>query len=206
MRRGALGFIRGRDELDVIRVRLLLALLAALLGSLVVSSVVHADACTYDVSQLARVEFHVPGSNGSHRVGGASATQPESSSGAAERTIPLVATFVATNTAAPPRFVSSKSGIIDTESPALTRQIDDVADSIGTTGSPPPGVRQGGLPGKPGIYGNKSGALPPQPESYYIESDVWPGPGPRGTERVVVGSNGEVWYTPDHYGTFREIR
>jgi hypothetical protein len=97
MRRGALGFIRGRDELDVIRVRLLLALLAALLGSLVVSSVVHADACTYDVSQLARVEFHVPGSNGSHRVGGASATQPESSSGAAERTIPLVATFVATN-------------------------------------------------------------------------------------------------------------
>jgi hypothetical protein len=98
MRRGALGFIRGRDELDVIRVRLLLALLAALLGSLVVSSVVHADACTYDVSQLARVEFHVPGSNGSHRVGGASATQPESSSGAAERTIPLVATFVATNT------------------------------------------------------------------------------------------------------------
>jgi ribonuclease T1 len=41
-----------------------------------------------------------------------------------------------------------------------------------------------------------------QPEGYYTESDVWPGPGPRGTERIVTGEGGEVWYTPDHYGTF----
>ncbi len=100
------------------------------------------------------------------------------------------------------RFVASRQGIIDTQSPALRQQIRDVVDSLDQTGSPPPGVRQGGLPGKPGVYGNRSGALPVQPEGYYTESDVWPGPGSRGTERIVVGGPGEVWYTPNHYGTF----
>jgi guanyl-specific ribonuclease Sa len=57
-----------------------------------------------------------------------------------------------------------------------------------------------------GVYGNKSGALPTKPEGYYTESDVWPGTGPRDTERLVIGRNGEVWYTPDHYGTFRRVR
>jgi guanyl-specific ribonuclease Sa len=102
-----------------------------------------------------------------------------------------------------PRFVSSRQGIIDTQSPELSQQIGDVVDSMRTTGEPPPGVRQGGLPGKPGVYGNKGMDLPPQPEGYYSESDVWPGPGPRGTERIVMGDGGEVWYSPDHYGTFR---
>jgi guanyl-specific ribonuclease Sa len=38
----------------------------------------------------------------------------------------------------------------------------------------------------------------------YTESDVWPGTGPGGTQRIVVGNNGgDVWYSPDHYGTFR---
>jgi RHS repeat-associated protein len=103
----------------------------------------------------------------------------------------------------PPRFVASKQGIIDTQSPALQQQISNVVNALSETGSPPPGVRQGGLPGKPGVYGNRSGELPAQPEGYYTESDVWPGPGPRGTERIVVGDGGEVWYTPDHYGNFR---
>ncbi len=105
-----------------------------------------------------------------------------------------------------PRFVAAKEGIIDTAAPALRQQIDDVANSMATTGAAPPGVRQGGLPGKPGVYGNRNGALPQQPEGYYHETDVWPGPGPRGTERLVTGANGEVWYTPDHYGTFRQVQ
>lgn len=98
--------------------------------------------------------------------------------------------------------VASKQGIIATQSPALRQEISDVVDSLDQTDGPPPGVRQGGLPGKPGVYGNRSGVLPVRPEGYYKESDVWPGPGPRGTERIVVGDRGEVWYTPDHYGTF----
>jgi RHS repeat-associated protein len=102
-----------------------------------------------------------------------------------------------------PRFVASKQGIIDTEAPALRSQIAHVVDSMRTTGGPPPGVRQGGLPGKPGVYGNGGGQLPARPEGYYNETDVWPGTGPRGTERIIVGDGGEAWYTPDHYGTFR---
>ena len=27
-----------------------------------------------------------------------------------------------------------------------------------------------------------------------------------GTERVVIGANGEVYYTPNHYGTFYRLR
>jgi guanyl-specific ribonuclease Sa len=104
--------------------------------------------------------------------------------------------------AAFPRFVASKQGIIDTQSPALRQQVGDVVGSMRTTGAPPSGVYQGGLPGKPGVYGNKSGALPPQPLGYYHETDVWPLSGPRGTERIVTGDGGEAWYTPDHYGTF----
>jgi ribonuclease len=45
-----------------------------------------------------------------------------------------------------------------------------------------------------------------RPSSSYTESDVWPGTGPRGIERIVRGRRGELWYTPDHYGTFRRIR
>lgn len=105
-----------------------------------------------------------------------------------------------------PRFISAGGEIIDTASPALKKQIDDVADAIVATGRPPVGVRHGGLPGKPGVYGNKGGQLPSRREGYYTESDVWAGTGPRGTERIIVGRKGEVWYTPDHYGTFRRIR
>lgn len=104
-----------------------------------------------------------------------------------------------------PRFVSAPEGIIDTAAPGLRTQIDDVVASMRTTGSPPPGVRQGGLPGKPGVYGNHGGQLPQQPTGYYRETDVWPGTGPRGTERLVVGNGGEAWYTPDHHGTFRPL-
>jgi guanyl-specific ribonuclease Sa len=100
--------------------------------------------------------------------------------------------------------VTSKQGVTDTQAPALQQQISAVVESLNQTGSPPPGVRQGGLPGKHGVYGNRSGALPVQPEGYYTESDVWPGPGRRGAERIVVGGPGEVWYSPDHYGTFLE--
>jgi guanyl-specific ribonuclease Sa len=87
---------------------------------------------------------------------------------------------------------------------ARRRQITAVVDSMYQTGKLPPGVRQGGLPGKPGVYGNKSGKLPLEAEGYYRESDVWPGPGRRGAERIVTGGRGEVWYSPDHYETFRE--
>jgi RHS repeat-associated protein len=105
-----------------------------------------------------------------------------------------------------PRFVVAPDGkTIDTASPDLKRQVEEVVESIRSTGAPPKGVRQGGLPGKLGVFENRGNPLPVQPVGYYTESDVWPGTGPRGSERVVVGRNGEAWYTPDHYGTFRPL-
>ncbi len=95
-------------------------------------------------------------------------------------------------------------GQVDAPAPELRQQIDAVVESLNQTGSPPQGVRRGGLPKQPGVYGNRSGALPVQPAGYYKESDVWPGPGPRGAERIVVGGPSEAWYSPDHYGTFLE--
>ncbi|GDY30059.1 type IV secretion protein Rhs [Gandjariella thermophila] len=107
-----------------------------------------------------------------------------------------------------PRFVSGRDGIIDTADPNLKQQIDNVANHMINNGyTPPPGVRQGGLRGyPPGTWGNRAGDLPTQPLGYYHETDVWPGPGPRGSQRLIVGNGGEVWYTPDHYGTFRRVR
>ncbi|WP_261558046.1 ribonuclease domain-containing protein [Frankia tisae] len=105
-----------------------------------------------------------------------------------------------------PRFVFTPTGIIDTASPELRKQIDDVADSMINNGILPTGVRQGGTRGLPGVYQNRSNALPAQPLGYYREVDVWPGPGPRGTQRLIIGGNNEVWYSPDHYATFRRVR
>jgi len=57
------------------------------------------------------------------------------------------------------------------------------------------------------VYRNISGALPGRPYGYYKEYVVptpgFKGPGP---QRLVIGGEGEIYYTPDHYETFREIK
>jgi RHS repeat-associated protein len=92
--------------------------------------------------------------------------------------------------------------------PKLRSQVEVVVKSLDETGKPPPGVWQGGRRGYPqGTFLNDRGKLPQQPPGYYKESDVWPGsPGSRGSERLVVGDGGEVYYSPDHYETFIQIR
>jgi ribonuclease T1 len=57
-------------------------------------------------------------------------------------------------------------------------------------------------------FGNREGLLPAKPEGYYKEYTVSPAEGAkgRGAERLVVGGNGEVYYTPDHYGSFTRIQ
>ena len=56
-------------------------------------------------------------------------------------------------------------------------------------------------------FQNRERRLPAKPQGYYKEY-VHPtqgisGPGP---QRVIVGKDGDVWYTPDHYRTFDRIR
>ena len=55
-------------------------------------------------------------------------------------------------------------------------------------------------------FQNREGRLPRKPAGYYKEY-VHPTPGINGPgpQRLIFGENGEIWYTPDHYKSFREI-
>ena len=55
-------------------------------------------------------------------------------------------------------------------------------------------------------FQNREGLLPPHPEGYYREYTViTPGEDDRGARRLVVGEANEVYYTDDHYESFREL-
>jgi hypothetical protein len=58
------------------------------------------------------------------------------------------------------------------------------------------------------IFQNREGLLPSQGSGYYREFAVEPATGVagRGAERIVLGQAGEVYYTPDHYGSFVRIK
>ena len=55
-------------------------------------------------------------------------------------------------------------------------------------------------------FGNRERRLPNKPRGYYTEY-VHPtrGVGGPGPQRIVLGKGGEVWYTPDHYESFRAV-
>jgi len=57
------------------------------------------------------------------------------------------------------------------------------------------------------VFENRERRLPIKSSGYYREF-IHPTPdddGPGG-QRVVIGREGEVFYTPDHYKTFRRVR
>ena len=55
-------------------------------------------------------------------------------------------------------------------------------------------------------FGNRERLLPPRPRGYYREYTVrTPGERGRGARRIVAGSDGDRWYTDDHYRSFRRI-
>ena len=56
-------------------------------------------------------------------------------------------------------------------------------------------------------FRNAQGLLPTQPSGYYTEY-VLPTPGVSGpgAQRIVTGTGGEAWYTPDHYATFIKVK
>jgi filamentous hemagglutinin len=58
-----------------------------------------------------------------------------------------------------------------------------------------------------GVFGNRERLLPAQPGGYYREYVVrTPGISHAGPQRLVVGRNGEIFYTSDHYASFERIR
>ncbi|MEV4412142.1 ribonuclease domain-containing protein [Catellatospora sp. NPDC049609] len=56
------------------------------------------------------------------------------------------------------------------------------------------------------VFGNLEGILPKQPRGYYKEYTVpTPGSADRGARRLVAGQGGDVYYTADHYESFRQV-
>lgn len=55
-------------------------------------------------------------------------------------------------------------------------------------------------------FQNREGILPDREAGYYAEYTViTPGSDDRGARRIVGGADGELYYTDDHYNSFREI-
>jgi ribonuclease T1 len=56
------------------------------------------------------------------------------------------------------------------------------------------------------VFQNREGRLPKQQRGYYREYVVrTPGIGHAGPQRLVIGAGGEIYYTPDHYRSFKRI-
>lgn len=70
-------------------------------------------------------------------------------------------------------------------------------------------IRAGGpfaYPRDGAVFNNRERHLPKQPRGYYREYTV-PAPGVhgRGPRRIVAGREGELYYSEDHYRSFRRI-
>jgi filamentous hemagglutinin len=58
-----------------------------------------------------------------------------------------------------------------------------------------------------GIFGNRERQLPVQRRGYYREYVVrTPGIPHAGPQRLVLGAGGELYYTSDHYRSFKRVR
>ncbi|KUN01972.1 hypothetical protein AQI95_28175 [Streptomyces yokosukanensis] len=56
------------------------------------------------------------------------------------------------------------------------------------------------------VFGNYEGRLPGHRRGYYHEYTVkTPGSRDRGARRIVTGQGGEIYYTDDHYNSFRAV-
>lgn len=56
------------------------------------------------------------------------------------------------------------------------------------------------------VFENREGHLPPEPTGYYHEYTVeTPGSPDRGARRIVAGQQGQLFYTDDHYRSFKRI-
>ncbi|MEO7423032.1 MAG: ribonuclease domain-containing protein [Ornithinibacter sp.] len=57
-----------------------------------------------------------------------------------------------------------------------------------------------------GTFGNRERLLPRASNGYYREYTVQtPGAGDRGPRRIIAGADGDLYWTTDHYGSFRQI-
>ncbi len=56
------------------------------------------------------------------------------------------------------------------------------------------------------VFNNREGQLPQKARGYYHEFTVkTPGARDRGARRIITGRDGELYYTDDHYRTFKRV-
>ncbi len=102
----------------------------------------------------------------------------------------VAGTVTGRGTAAIPEVAASELPAQARETVALIRK-----------GGPFPYERDGAA------FGNFEKKLPAMARGYYREYTVkTPGTKSRGARRIVAGRGGEIYYTDDHYRSFRRIR
>jgi ribonuclease T1 len=120
--------------------------------------------------------------------------QDQADRGAAAARPQATATRQPTPTAQPAR-----SGLPTIRYQDLPRQAKDTIRLI-DQGGPFPFERDGIT------FQNRERLLPNEPRGYYREYTViTPGSRDRGARRIVAGADGELYYTDDHYESFREV-
>ena len=56
------------------------------------------------------------------------------------------------------------------------------------------------------VFGNRERLLPREKRGFYREYTVeTPGSGDRGPRRIIAGAKGDLFWTTDHYDSFRQI-
>jgi ribonuclease T1 len=95
---------------------------------------------------------------------------------------------------------SSRGGgpatVRESKLPAEARQTLELIDR----GGPFPYAKDGS------VFGNFERLLPAHQRGYYHEYTVpTPGSRDRGARRIVTGQGGEIYYTDDHYDSFRAV-
>jgi len=98
--------------------------------------------------------------------------------------------------AAVPSWVGDMATVQEARLPAQARETLELID----VGGPFPYARDGA------VFGNRERLLPAHERGYYHEYTVpTPGSRDRGARRLVTGRNDEIYYTDDHYNSFRAV-
>ena len=102
--------------------------------------------------------------------------------------------------AAAQKAPAPRAALADVEIAALPPEARDTLLLI-RKGGPYPYAKDGA------VFGNREGALPRQKRGYYREYTVkTPHERTRGARRIIAGSDGDFYYTEDHYNHLRRIR
>ena len=108
-------------------------------------------------------------------------------------------TVRATRRATPAPTAKPKSSLPTVRYQDLPKQAKDTIRLI-DQGGPFPFDRDGIT------FQNREQLLPKKPNGYYSEYTViTPGSSDRGAWRIIAGDGGELYYTDDHYDSFREV-